>query len=620
MCGISAIVGTDRGLSDRLVRRMAALQHHRGPDGTGVAIERSGDSVWLALGHNRLAILDLTEAAAQPMVSADQRFVLIYNGEVYNYLEIARELPENARPAPGSGDTAVILAALSTWGPKALNRFNGMWSLLLFDRQERTLLISRDRFGVKPLCYGFGPTGLVLASEVKAVLMGLGARVRLNPNATIPYLTRGLMDFSEDTFFEGVRQFPPASYVVLDLSSVPTRMPPAERYWLHPFECGQTPRRGFLKPEDLRSLFEDAVSLRLRSDVPVGVLLSGGVDSSAILGAARTALPAGDLRVLAVTSEDPESNEEPFIDLASNWNNVSASKVNVSRDPMLLFKQVGESCWYNDAPLTSVAAVAHRMLMQRASDLGLKVLLSGQGADEQLAGYNKFLYFYAIDLLRKGNLSEASTLLFQFALKSNTLYEFRIAEALRYVGRERLVSGTFIARAHHKRDYVNIGLSGTFARREWLDIAKTSVPALLHYEDRMSMSHSVEIRVPFLDYRVVEALAQVDVADKLAGGWTKALFRDAIAGLVPPEIQFRKDKRGFTVPDDVWVSGQYRPELDRTFKAPMLAAELGIIDPSRLLEQYRKFCSGRGYLTGRHFFRMFALESFLRRFQADLSG
>ena len=269
---------------------MVSVMNHRGPDGNGTYFDRIADASYLALGHNRLSIIDLTEHAAQPMKTRDGRFVLIYNGEVYNYREIARELDRSDLPDETCGDTAVVLASLARWGPAALAKFNGMWALLFYDTHEKTLLVSRDRFGIKPLYYREDRDGFAFASEIKGILAATQAGFSVNPDVAIPYLTRGLLNVSEETFFTGIKQFPPASYQVFNLRDRSGTPRPPLKYWRHPFEAGEEPQVGKVSADQLRAVFIDAVTLRLRSDVPVGALLSGGVDSSSIVGAiARSA-------------------------------------------------------------------------------------------------------------------------------------------------------------------------------------------------------------------------------------------------------------------------------------------------------------------------------------------
>ncbi len=618
MCGVSFTLSRELDGLQEAISRMVAVTEHRGPDGHASHIEKVDDSVFLAFGHNRLSIIDLSERAAQPMRSRDARYVLVYNGEIYNYREIAQDLDTSELPE-GFGDTAVVLAALAAWGPAALPRFNGMWALLFYDTVERTLLVSRDRFGVKPLYYCQHGPRLYFASEIKGILTGSQARFTLNADVAVPYLTRGLVNFCDDTFFSGIKEFPAASFQRFDVRTGMCSSPP-QRFWWHPFEAGKIPEAGTVPLEEIRETFIDAVKLRLRSDVPIGVLLSGGIDSSSIVGAIASVGALDNLSLLSVVSDDPSANEERFVDEMARWVGVVPQKVNVSSDPLLLWDSLGDACWFNDEPVRGVSVLAARQLMALAKSRGTTVLLSGQGADEQLGGYNKFLYFWLLSLVRQGRYLAAANTLQQFARHSHTLYEFRLSEAIRYMSLSRLAQATFIAPAHRHRDTVDIGFQGSYARREWIDVAKTSVPALLHYEDRMSMSHSVEIRVPFLDYRLVNCLARVHPSEKFAGGWTKSIFRKAIAGLVPPRIQYRRDKKGFDVPEHAWMLGKFRGRVLDLFGSPMRTETFGLVDRAQLNAAYRRFLSGKGYLNGRHFFRVCAFEAFLERFQCHLNG
>jgi asparagine synthase (glutamine-hydrolysing) len=620
MCGISAIVTRDSGRVPAALDRMVSVMQHRGPDDSGTYIDAPAGGPTVALGHNRLSIIDLTRQAAQPMKSRSGRYVLVYNGEVYNYRELAGDLDPVDLPAGMNGDTAVILAALAKWGPDALARFNGMWALIVYDTVERTLLVSRDRFGVKPLYYLEDGDTMYFASEIKAILAASGARFRINPDVAVPYLTRGLLNFSDQTFFEGIRQFPPGSYQRIDLREDRPKKHHPMRYWQHPYELHEHAEPGRVSPEEVRSLFVDAVRLRLRSDVPLGVLLSGGVDSSSIVGAIASIAALDNLTVLSVTSDDARLNEEPYVDMMARHVNLVPTKINVSRQPAALLDSLSDACWYNDEPVCGIADIAHLRLMERARASGIKVLLSGQGADEQLGGYNKFLYFWMQSLVRERRYAAAAKTLLMSAMHSHTLYEFRVSEAIRYVGHSRLSNQTFIAAAHQHRDPTDLGLQDSYPAREWLDLVRTSVPALLHYEDRMSMSRSVEVRVPFLDYRLVECLARVHPSEKFAGGRSKAIFRKAIEGLVPRGIQYRRDKKGFGVPEDDWMKVLLRPRVEEMFAPGMLAESLGLLDSAKLRTLYARFAAGGGYLNGRHFCRVYAFEAFARRFAAHIES
>jgi asparagine synthase (glutamine-hydrolysing) len=620
MCGISLCYLPDRTRLESVVGSMVAATTHRGPDANGSYVGSVGPRGGLAMGHNRLSIIDLTDHASQPMHSADGRYVMIYNGEVYNYREIARELDAGELPQGSDGDSAVVLASLIKWGPSALQRFNGMWALALLDTMQQTLLISRDRFGKKPLHYFQDGESFYLASEVKAILAATGRRFAVNPRTAIPYLTRGVLDFSDETFFDGIRQFPAASYQLIRLGTGDAPGSRVERYWHHPYERGLTAEAGTVSPAAVRDLLVDSVRLRLRSDVPIGVLLSGGLDSSAILGAVARLGSLDNVNVLSVVSTDPAVNEEPFIDLMAASVGVTPQKVDVSRAPGELLDRLAEATWFNDAPIPGMSSLAHMELMQLAAERGMKVLLTGQGSDEQLGGYNKFFYFYLFSLWKAGAFARAARTVAQFARHSNTLYEFRLSEAMRYIGRRRLSEGTFINERLQTLDTLDLGFQGSYAKREWLDLTRTSVPQLLHGEDRMSMSRSIEMRVPFLDYRLVELLAQVHPSEKFAGGWTKSILRTAIRDLVPREIRYRRDKKGFTIPAEDWMRGELRDRVSAMFASDLRAAQLGFVDAPALRRLYERFAQGRGFVNGRMFFRAYAFETFLRRFDGAIAA
>lgn len=621
MCGIVGVIRKGRESPAAVVAGMLSAIRHRGPDDTGVFLENLPGDAWLGLGHNRLSILDLTSRGHQPMASPDGRYVLVYNGEVYNYLEIARELGRDAVVDMSPGDTAVVLAALIKWGPQALTRFNGMWALAFYDRAKGTLLLSRDRMGVKPLYVYRDERQLIFASEIKAILGACGRRLSVNRKAGARYLVQSVLDAQPETFFEGVRQFPPASFAVVDLQAPFDRDPDYRTFWRHPYE--QEPEGAGKAPsvEELRETFVDAVRLRLRSDVPVGILLSGGVDSSAIVGAVGRLGMLDNLQVLSVVSDDAEANEEPFIDIMAAFAGCRVAKFNSDRDYEELLDGLPEACWYNDEPLGGLAPVAHRNLMRIARDKGVTVLLTGQGADEQLAGYNKFLYFYLQDCFRRGRWPEALRMLGGCIGQRTVIPEFRWREAKRYLpGLARLWKAQPWSAALSRAELVDTRLGKNYREREWRDICCLSIPGLLHYEDRMSMSWSREMRVPFMDYRLVELLGRVPPSEKLRAGWTKAIFRKAMEGLIPREIQYRKEKKGFTLPEEKWMRGPLRSRFAAMFDRPMLAEERGWVERTAAQKLFRRFLGGDRLVSYKDLFNIYCFEIWLRRFESCLEG
>lgn len=623
MCGITGYI-TNQHQTDAVLEALQAMgtvQKHRGPDDAGIMVERNGE--WhIGLGHQRLAILDLSSKAHQPMNSVCGRYVLVYNGEVYNYRELAETLGDDPNLRISTGDTAVVLAALIRWGTKALQQFNGMWALLLYDRQCKRVLIARDRFGIKPLYWYRGGHTILFASEIKALLAGLNQRVPLNYEIVARYLMQALTDGQEETFFQGIQAIPPASYAALDLTANEESLNLSfKRYWHHPVELGMPLLDNVDLEASVREVFLDAVRIRLRSDVPAGILLSGGIDSSAILGAALSTKDVKDIAVLSVVSRDPSTDESPYIDAMCRHVGCEAIKVVIDDSPMVLLDSLSDACWYNDQPLGGLSAVAHRELIRQAKQAGITVLLTGQGSDEQLAGYNKFFYFYVLDCLRRGAIVHALSTVAWVLWQGTILREFTWQEAKRYMPMKW--SDRFAAHLSsriRRQMLLSTNLGRSFRQREWQDLRYYSVPMLLHYEDRMSMSYSTEMRVPFLDVRLVELFGRIAPHYKLAHGWTKAIFRKAMKGVIPDVIRWRRDKRGFTIPEQQWAKDAYVPTFSAMFDRPMLAEDFGVIDRKGVKELYARFVKGDVRVSYKEVFGIYCLETWLRRFEPYLSA
>jgi asparagine synthase (glutamine-hydrolysing) len=612
MCGVASIIAPRReGLWVReALERADAVQRHRGPDDHGMLVEEHGEHV-VGLGHQRLSIIDLSPAGHQPMVSPSGRFAIAFNGEIYNYREIADRLNGDPELQNSASDTAVALAALARWGPEAFRAFNGMWAIVFLDRRSRRLIVSRDRLGVKPLHWCRRDGALLLASEAKAMLAMTGGTARVDAASAFRFLSQATTDADERTFLEGVSSVPAGTYAEIEIGGEDAPRLAFTKFWKHPYQNGEAADLRPPDPAELRSLLVDSVRLRLRADVPVGVLLSGGIDSSAILGAAAALGSAHSLRTYAAVSDDPESSEEPYIDLMSSAADCPVHKFRTSDDPLLMFSELGPCCWANDQPVLGFSAVAYRRLIATAREDGLHVLLSGQGADEQLAGYNKFLYFQAYQLFRRGSWLESAGLLAGFVARGTVLREFRLEEARRYMPLARRRTEFWGPRIRDAEP-LEVRAGADYRRREWLDITSLSIPMLLHYEDRMSMSHGSEVRVPFLDYRIVEWLGRVSPEWKLRAGWSKWILRKAIEGLVPDRIRWRKDKRGFNLPERSWLRGPCVPVVRRMLAEGLLSADLGFVDASRLSAAFEEFVQKDSGISYKQLFAVISFESWLR--------
>jgi asparagine synthase (glutamine-hydrolysing) len=623
MCGIAGVISTERDFAmHATVGRMLSVQRHRGPDGEGSWFGSVGNYE-VALGHLRLAIIDLTEGGRQPMFLPDGSQGLIFNGEVYNYKELRSELERLGVAFRTQSDTEVVLWALATWGEEAFKRFNGMWAIVWIDLRKRVLLLSRDRFGIKPLYFYWRDGTLLFASEIKAILAGSAARFRVNAQAVGRFLQQSLLDAQPETFFSGIEALPAGHNLKLRLDGTRRPEPVLTRYWiLESANRFQSLEQGI---EAVRATFLDAVRLRLRSDVPVGILLSGGVDSSSIAAAMSQALGRGaDLHAISAVSGRPEYDERPFIEAASRHLACPVHYVHLKYNPQEWFDLLDAVVYANDEPVGSLSPVAHYLLMEEARRLGITVILSGQGGDETLCGYFKFLAFYLQELSKGGHWLSALKLLSGFLRNRTVFSQFKISEAKRYFARfakpaEIDISGP---RLRNHDFIVEVGLDGgSSTDRQRTDLNRLSVPALVHYEDRTSMAWSREIRLPFLDYRLVQLLLSLGPEWKLRDGWTKWVFRKAMEDSLPGSVVWRKDKQGFTVPQTEWLKHELRGQIETLIGSETLSARAGLIDRQALQRRYRAYCKqppNRGSISFKDIFNPVALEVWLRRFEGSL--
>jgi asparagine synthase (glutamine-hydrolysing) len=620
MCGISGtvLVGKELQSVQDILLKAQRVQQHRGPDSQ--EIKCLNINQWtIGLGHQRLSILDLTDDGIQPMLSNSGRSWIVFNGEIYNYLEIAEELREEGYFFKSSSDTEVLITALEHWGiERALSKFNGMWSFAWLDLSNNSLVLCRDRLGIKPLHFFYANGSLYFASEIKTLLSMVECKFPLNYQVVGEYLLQSLLNVSNHTFFEGIEKIPPAHYAIVNLNAELLELK-YKSYWQLSNRSTEFSSEESLV-ENIRELFFDAVRLRLRSDVPIGILLSGGLDSSSIATATQTILGSNNqLNLLGSVSNDSRYDESHFMDTMGTYLNNPVNKVTLDLEPELAFNYLDKVCWFNDEPVGSFSNVAHYLLMEKAQELGVTVILSGQGADELLCGYKKYLGFYLQELVRSGKYLQASNVLLSFWSRKTILSQFSLAEAQRYLPKI-LRPGKIDIRGDRLQNFTPIFLGlapgSSVLERQSLDIQQFSVPALLHYEDRMSMAWAKEIRVPFLDYRLVESMMSVPAEMKLREGWTKYIFRKAMEPYLPAEIAWRKDKQGFVNPQSQWLKKELKDKVLEFFQEESSIFRKGIINRSKLLQQYDLFCqNNNGTVHYRDIFNPLALEVWLRKFE-----
>lgn len=558
MCGWIAVLGRQRqSLGPNCLLRATQALQHRGPDDAGEY--RCGP---VAMGFRRLAIIDLTAAGRQPMTTGDGHLTLVFNGEIYNYRELRRELQVLGHGFRSSSDTEVLLAAYQQWGPRCVQRFNGMFAFVIYDRRDGRFFGARDRLGVKPLYYWQDDQWIVLASEPRAI--GATGLVELQPDwmRVRQGLIEGQMDHEGGTCLLGIRQIPAAHEVTAD-AAAGIRY---SAYWSLPEEATQPdsahPRSDADWIAELGALVSDAVALRLRSDVPVGFTLSGGIDSSFLI---CEAAKQRQRELMAFSYQDAAYDERQLIadtvaQTGARLHAIQGSQLDVAE---LLPKVI----YANGEPVHSLAPVANYALFGLASAQGVKVLLGGQGADEVFAGYRDFQQAYwhslFVDLKWKELASDvrasarlhghgvASVVVdtarcaIRSALSSTTAY--RGLRAVRAAATTNKPGGLFapllIARPPSASAPAPLRLHGSLRHA----VAQTPLPLCLRVEDRCSMSHSVESRLPFTDYRIVEHALRMPDRLRFAQGMNKLALRRAAAVRVPASVTARVTKFGFPV-------------------------------------------------------------------------
>jgi asparagine synthase (glutamine-hydrolysing) len=560
MCGIWASLGM------AAERRAIDIVAHRGPDGQGWETHETAAGL-LSLGHRRLAIIAPDASGAQPMGYGDCR--IVYNGEIYNYRELRDELTRLGFAFRTASDTEVLLAAYAAWGVACTDRLNGMFAFVLYDAGRQILFAARDRFGIKPLYLRSDDGGLAFASEIKQFTVLRGFTARLNHRRAADFLAAGIFDHTAETLFAGITQLRGGERVVLDLARWRCGDPiPVERWYHLPRAEGLDLAMGEAA-DRFRDLLQDSIRLRLRADVPVGSCLSGGLDSSAIVCLMRELLrgaPDARRHTVSCVFDDPGLDERSYVEAVLQSAEVIGHYVSPSADALRAGME--QLAWYHDEPFGSTTIFAQWAVFAEASRQGIRVMLDGQGADELLGGYHGMLGAGIGSLIVAGALGDAvretrairrrhgTSLLRLAAITAASLSPARFLGPPNWLA-PRLATAaetTIHAFFHGERQGGETPL-GALCRQQLL---VSSIPQLLHYEDRNSMAHSVEARLPFLDYRLAEFCIRLGAHHKLVDGETKAVLREALAGILPEKVRRRQDKLGFPTPETRWLRGDLR--------------------------------------------------------------
>ncbi len=593
MCGIAGCIKTKGEIDKARFEKMVDIIEHRGPDDRGVFYENI-----LALGHRRLSIIDLSTDGHQPFCYGD-RYVVVFNGEIYNYLELKEYLQGKGYKFNTKTDTEVLVASYANWGEKCVEHLNGMWAFAIYDREKQKIFCSRDRFGVKPFYYTEQEGMFLFASEIKQFFEILKQNPRVNRKRLLQYIIRGKLDCSNETMFCDVFQLQGGHNLSYDLKN---HLYKINRYYnirniMENKESYEDACQKFAER------FYDSVKLRLRADVPVGYALSGGLDSSAIVCmAAKINKEKKMMEQHTISScfEDKRYDEQEYIDEVIK--KTSATQHKVFPQEKSLFKELDNIIWHMDEPFGSTSIYAQWNVFKKAKQIDLKVMLDGQGADEQLAGYTDFYSVLFAEYLKNGKIKKM--------YKEWRTYKNKRAITEKHVSANFIICSAIAAVLETKIKnfakyiyYIWPGNRACFSYRQHIEAMRQEklslkcdareyiaesleqgLASLLHYEDRDSMAHSIESRVPFLDYRLVEAVYAMPFNYKLRDGITKSVLRDGLADVLPDKIRNRYSKLGFVTPEDQWINSnynKYQKELKES--AEMLE---GIIDSDKVMKWF----------------------------------
>ena len=562
MCGIAGIIQSNPSTySTGHVMKMADSLAHRGPDGEGYWKNDTGKVLF---GHRRLSIIDLSDAAAQPMHYAD-RYTIVHNGEIYNYIELRKELEKEGYQFHSQSDTEVILAAYDWWNGECVEHFEGMFAFAIWDEVEQELFAARDRFGEKPFFYSFIGTNLLFASEMKA-LWAAGINRQPNLQMLFNFLTIGYTGNPAnpgETFFHQISKLPPASRLYYSLNDGELDI---ENYWELDPRAVNNKINEEEALEKFSSFFNDSVKRRLRSDVTIGTSLSGGLDSSSIT-AVINGLKTSNYQHQAFTAIFPgfPKDESSYAQLVADQFGLQSSTIALTANDLL--KDWEKLCYHQEEPFGSASIYAQYKVFELAGQHHVKVLLDGQGADETLAGYTKFYKWYWQELFLKRRL-----------LRSGELKAAKLNGVTEGFGVKNIIASLFpdLASVVLERQYLlhalrQEDLSKDFVRLQSRE-AYYSTPAhfnlngvlhfhtrvngleeLLRYADRNSMAHGREVRLPFLDHQLVEFIFSLPSHYKIRNGWTKWILRESMKNILPVEIVRRKEKVGFEPPQQLWM-------------------------------------------------------------------
>lgn len=549
MCGISGIINRSlKPIEKKEIQEINDLIQHRGPDDEGFYIGKN-----FAFGHRRLSILDLSSDGHQPMHYLE-KYVITYNGEVYNYLEIKEELLKDGYIFQSHTDTEVILASYDKWGEECVKRFNGMWAFAIYDKQKDIIFCSRDRFGIKPFYYTEINGKFVFGSEIKQ-LTAFYNEVYVNKKILMDYLIIGYEDHTNETFFENIYKLEQSNNLVYDLK---TNNFSVKKYYELKQNTTLLDENDSI--EKYRKQLAESIKIRLRSDVKVGTCLSGGLDSSSIAAiASKKYFEQSKSLFTAIHAQSTESdNDESFFAKeVSAYCNLDLNIVEPSEQEFIDI--IDEVIYTQEEPFGSPSIYMQYFVMKKAKELKCTVMLDGQGGDETLLGYERYYPAYLkslhfIEFVKEFINSSKNSRLTKKQLIQYFIYFTSTKIRLKNLRKtNKFIKDTYFSKISNDILEKNVNCYLNIFDLQNMEIFSTQMPHLLRYEDKNSMRHSIETRLPFIDYNVLETALSINNQYKINNGWTKYILRRVVNGILPKNVVWRKNKFGFEAPVKSWL-------------------------------------------------------------------
>lgn len=629
MCGISTIIRFDQQyINEAHVRAFNNIIAHRGPDGDGFeyfSAQREklrsampGEQWDVAMAHRRLSIIDLSDCGKQPMSYREGNLWLVFNGEIYNYIELKIELEKLGCAFKSTSDTEVILAAYYVWDVKCFERLRGMWSIIILDGDKNRVVASRDRMGIKPLYYVHKPGKyLALASEIKQFTVLPGFHRTGELSVIRQYLLTGF-EKTDRTFFKNVKPVLPGTYVEINIAQ--EKISSGHSFWAP--ENIQPEIRNI---DDASALFKEefeySLSIHLRSDVPVGCQLSGGLDSSAVFSLMNKHYHGDAIHSFTVSFPGYEKDESPFVHKMLQGSRALPHFITPSAEEFS--NEIQKFVWHHDEPVGSFAHYAGYSLARLIATERIKVVLNGQGGDEILGGYWQQYFSYLLRLLKS---VQVKPFIAHMAGALNASGNEELVKQIpaivrRYWSRrnDSLVEFTPVVKNAESLNYLREYLGYADHERRIFDIRNLILPRLLKWDDRNLMAFSIEGRYPFLDHRVIETALRFGNEVLFHKGWTKYPLRQAMSQSIPKEIYFRKSKWGFETPQQHWLGEALRPVL-KQWLADRSKPLLNIVTPKSLESVASRFWKDNALEDAQLLFRLYLLDKWMSLYEIQLEG